>query len=270
MSEYTVASLDELDRIPVSARARWRPIRRRLGIRAFGMNAYTAENIGDIVVEEHNEEQLGHEEVYVVVFGRARFTLGGEADRRTCRHARVLLPEPTTRVADRGGRGNDRPRRGRWPGKAFEPSPGSGFFAAAAERNRKRLSRSWRTGSEQCGEYAGASLPPRPLREPRPDEAKTRPRISGARSSSIPISASTPSRTTTWHPSGSPGSRSPAAAARNAGTGSPPAARRRAARRASPRRAPRRAAEAPRPGRTPCTPARRRRGRRPPALRDRR
>jgi hypothetical protein len=75
---YAVQSLDELERIPVAHGLEWRPIRRRLGIAAFGVNAYTAEKLGDWIVEEHTEETNRHEEVYFVVRGRARFTLDGE------------------------------------------------------------------------------------------------------------------------------------------------------------------------------------------------
>ena len=70
--------LDEIEGVPVFGTLVWKPVRRTLGITAFGMNAYTAANAGDEVVEEHTEEQLGHEEVYVVVSGRATFTVDGE------------------------------------------------------------------------------------------------------------------------------------------------------------------------------------------------
>ena len=75
---YEVAHLDELDSFPVDEEGLvWRPVRRRLGIRAFGTNAYTAEKVGDRVVEEHFERD-GHEELYLVAKGRATFTLGDE------------------------------------------------------------------------------------------------------------------------------------------------------------------------------------------------
>ena len=77
MSVYEVARLDELARIPVEEGLEWRPIRRRFGIQAFGTNAYTSERVGAIVVEEHSERS-GHEELYFVVSGRARFTVGEE------------------------------------------------------------------------------------------------------------------------------------------------------------------------------------------------
>jgi tetratricopeptide (TPR) repeat protein len=79
VSAYEVAHLDDLERFPVDEGGLlWRPVRRRLGIQAFGTNAYTAEKAGDRVVEEHREAQNGHEELYFVVSGRATFTLEDE------------------------------------------------------------------------------------------------------------------------------------------------------------------------------------------------
>jgi tetratricopeptide (TPR) repeat protein len=75
MSGYEVARFGELESIPVAEGLVWHPIRRPLGLTAFGINAYTAEAVGGHVVERHTEEQLGHEEVYIVISGRARFVL---------------------------------------------------------------------------------------------------------------------------------------------------------------------------------------------------
>ena len=80
MSEkaYEVAHIDDLDRFPVDDEGLlWRPVRRRLGITAFGTNAYTAEKGNERVVEAHHE-QGGAEELYFVASGRATFTLGDE------------------------------------------------------------------------------------------------------------------------------------------------------------------------------------------------
>jgi len=76
---YRVAHLDDLDRIEVAG-GQYRPIRRRLGVRAFGINAYTAAKAGDQVVEHHHEgEGSGRqEELYMVVAGHAEFTVAGE------------------------------------------------------------------------------------------------------------------------------------------------------------------------------------------------
>lgn len=78
MSAYEVVHLDELERLPVDDEGLlWRPLRRRIGLEAFGSNAWTAAKAGDRVVEEHKEED-GHEELYLVASGRATFTLGDE------------------------------------------------------------------------------------------------------------------------------------------------------------------------------------------------
>ena len=73
-----VLRLDEIEGIPVFGTLVWKPIRKTLGVTAFGINAYTAANAGDEVVEEHTEEQLGHEEIYAVIAGHATFTVDGE------------------------------------------------------------------------------------------------------------------------------------------------------------------------------------------------
>jgi mannose-6-phosphate isomerase-like protein (cupin superfamily) len=75
---YEVAHIDDLEALPVDEEGlTWRPIRRRFDIRAFGINAYTAERGGQRVVEEHAEAE-NHEELYVIVQGRATFTLDEE------------------------------------------------------------------------------------------------------------------------------------------------------------------------------------------------
>jgi tetratricopeptide (TPR) repeat protein len=68
--------VDELDSIEMPEGFVWRPVRRRFGIRAFGTNAYTPGASGRIV-EEHTEGQLEHEEIYLVLRGRVRFTVDG-------------------------------------------------------------------------------------------------------------------------------------------------------------------------------------------------
>ena len=128
-----VISIDEVESLPVlGGELQWHPLRHTLGIRAFGMNAYTAAKAGDLVVEEHDEGSLGHEEVYVVLAGRATFTLDGEefdapagtvvhlADPKVKRVARAA--EDGTRVLAVGGP----------PDAAFEPSPWEPAFRAEA------------------------------------------------------------------------------------------------------------------------------------------
>ena len=75
-----VTRISEIEPVPiVGAPVQWRPVRRALGIEAFGVNAYTAD-AGQEVVGDHDETGSGapqHEELYVVVSGRATFTVGG-------------------------------------------------------------------------------------------------------------------------------------------------------------------------------------------------
>ncbi|HUH14919.1 MAG TPA: tetratricopeptide repeat protein [Gaiellaceae bacterium] len=78
MSGFEIAGLTEIESLPGPGTLRWTPLRKHFGITAFGLNAYTAAEAGQDVVEEHTEERLGHEEVYVVVAGRATFVLDGE------------------------------------------------------------------------------------------------------------------------------------------------------------------------------------------------
>jgi quercetin dioxygenase-like cupin family protein len=71
-----IEHIDDLDAIEMPEGFVWRPVRRRFGIKAFGTNAYTPGANGQIV-EEHTEGQLGHQEIYLVLRGRVRFTVDG-------------------------------------------------------------------------------------------------------------------------------------------------------------------------------------------------
>ena len=78
MSEYRVVQIEEIDEID-DGREPFRPIRHHLGIMAFGVNSWTARAAGDRIINEHDEQAGGDEELYVVVSGRARFELDGES-----------------------------------------------------------------------------------------------------------------------------------------------------------------------------------------------
>jgi tetratricopeptide (TPR) repeat protein len=53
------------------------PIREYFGGSAYGINAFVADNAGDIVINDHEEAHGGHEELYVVLEGHATFTVSG-------------------------------------------------------------------------------------------------------------------------------------------------------------------------------------------------
>lgn len=131
MSGYEVVRSGELDSIPVIEGLVWHPVRRRLGVQAFGINLYTAESVGGHVVERHTEESLEHQEIYFVVSGHARFTLDGQeidapagtfvfiSDPKLQREA-VSLADGTTVLAV-GGK----------PGEAYRPSAWESWFVAS-------------------------------------------------------------------------------------------------------------------------------------------
>jgi quercetin dioxygenase-like cupin family protein len=139
---WGTAKLDEIEAMPGPGTLRWTPVRRHFDVRAFGVNAYTAAEAGQDVVEEHTESALGHQELYVVVAGRARFTLDGEevdAPSGTLVYLRdpevrraAVAEEPGTTVVALGGK----------PGEPYEVSPWEFWFAA--------------TPKGQAGDYAGA------------------------------------------------------------------------------------------------------------------
>jgi quercetin dioxygenase-like cupin family protein len=126
---YEIAHVDELETMPVNnGEFVWRPVRRRFGISAFGTNAYSAEKAGQRVVEEHFEKD-GHEEMYVVLRGRATFTLGDDeldAGAGTLVFARpgtrrgAIAAEDDTFILAVGAK----------PGVVFEPSLWEDVFAA--------------------------------------------------------------------------------------------------------------------------------------------
>jgi len=76
-----------------------RLLRRELGVQAFGINAYTAPAAGDRVIEEHDELGGGaarHEELYLVVSGKATFIVDG-ATAELGPGGLVHVPDPASR-----------------------------------------------------------------------------------------------------------------------------------------------------------------------------
>jgi hypothetical protein len=127
--------LDEIEPIPVvGGTLLWRPVRRALDIGAFGINSYVARAAGEDVVEEHTEHSLGHEEVYVVLTGRATFTLDGE-ELDAPAGTLVFVRDPSvTRHAKAADAGTSVLAVGGKRGAAYEPSAWEDSFAA--ERHR--------------------------------------------------------------------------------------------------------------------------------------
>lgn len=126
----SLAHVDDLERIELPDGFVWRPVRRHFGIQAFGVNAYTPGANGR-VIEEHTEQSNEHEEIYLVLRGRVKFTLGDDEHElgqgqlvflrdTSLRRGAVALTDDAAVLAI-GGK----------PGEAFQVSAWETMFAAA-------------------------------------------------------------------------------------------------------------------------------------------
>ena len=150
MSDYAAVQIDEIDEIH-DGRCPYRPVRFHFGVTSFGINAFTGREVGDRLINEHDESQEHdlQEELYLVQRGRARFELDGErldAPAGTFVFARpnvkrtAFAEEPGTTIVAIGGT----------PGKAYEARGGelwmplhhlyeAGEYAEAADRGRELI-----------------------------------------------------------------------------------------------------------------------------------
>lgn len=145
---YLVTPLDKIGR-----RDKWTPIRGHFGIESFGVNAWTASAAGEEVINDHNEERSGHEELYVVLSGRATFTVDGkEVDAPTGTlvfvnepraQRRAVAAEADTTVLAIGAKPGEafRPLGWEWSAEAFpffqsgEPERAYEILAAANDKH---------------------------------------------------------------------------------------------------------------------------------------
>jgi hypothetical protein len=92
-----IAHIDEIEPLPAGG-VGYRLVRRALGVQAFGVNAFTAD-AGVQLIAEHDEVGVNagrHEELYVILTGRARFTIDG-AEHEAPAGTLVFLPDPESR-----------------------------------------------------------------------------------------------------------------------------------------------------------------------------
>ena len=139
--------MEEIEEL-TDGREPFRPVRHHFGITSFGVNAWTAREVGDRIINEHDESDPdGDEELYLVVRGRAVFELDGDrvaaptgtfvfvppGVKRT-----AFAEEPETTLVALGGT----------PGRAYEPNGWeiwapltplyqAGEYAEAADRGRE-------------------------------------------------------------------------------------------------------------------------------------
>lgn len=95
-STHRMLSIFDDESVPIEGGTlQWIPVRRRLGIGAFGINAYRAAREGDALIEDHVESP-GQEELYVLLTGRARLVIGDETIEISAGTG-VFLPQPDVR-----------------------------------------------------------------------------------------------------------------------------------------------------------------------------
>ncbi len=146
MAAYAVAHLDDIQEFD-DAGSHYRPIRHHLGITAFGVTAWTARATGDVVINEHDEDDpTADQELFLVLRGHAVFEVDDDqvdAPAGTL----VFAPPGTKRMATAKEDDTAIIALEGTPGRAYEPrgwelwaplAPlyGAGAYAAVADRLR--------------------------------------------------------------------------------------------------------------------------------------
>lgn len=144
---YRVLHLDDVEAVNG-----WLPLRRKLGVMAFGVNAWRPQDDGKTLIGEHDEATTGHEELYVVVEGHATFTVDGQeidapagtivfvGDPALKRAA--VTSEPRTTILTAGGKAGEPYAPLPWEENAeIIPLFGQGKYADAKARLDEALAR---------------------------------------------------------------------------------------------------------------------------------
>jgi hypothetical protein len=157
MSGAVIIQLDEIEPTLIGE-SLWKPIRSTLGVEAFGVNAYLAEEPGDVLFDEHDETEGGagdqrHEELYIVLSGRATFSVGGrEIDGPT--GTLVFLKDPAERRAARSVEPNTVVLSVGGPvGEGYKVAPWEYWFRAERARQRGRLDEMREIAKEGLARY---------------------------------------------------------------------------------------------------------------------
>ena len=119
MSGYAIERLEDIDEVS-DGRCPWRPVRHRLGIRAFGVSAWTGKQAGDRIINEHDEADDEQEELYLVTQGRAAFEIDGERQEAPA-GTFVFVRPGVKRTAFAEEAGTTLVAVGSVAGKAYEP-----------------------------------------------------------------------------------------------------------------------------------------------------
>lgn len=155
---FRVMSILDQDAVPIAGgELDWVPVRRMLGIRAFGINAYRAGRSGDAVIEDHTESP-GQEELYVVVAGRVRFVVGEEEFDAPAGTA-VFLPRPDLRR--RGTSLEDDTvvlAVGGWPERPYHSLPWEPIYLSQEAMRRGDWATAAETLEREAGEHRDTAI----------------------------------------------------------------------------------------------------------------
>lgn len=155
---FQVLSIGDTEAVPIDGgKLQWVPLRRKLGITAFGTNAYRAEREGDVVIEEHVESP-GQQEMYVVVSGRMLFTADGE-DVEVAPGGVVFLADPEVRrsavaredetiVVAVGG----------WPDRPYHSLPWEPIYLAQDAMRQEDWAAAAQTLEREAGEHRDTAI----------------------------------------------------------------------------------------------------------------
>jgi quercetin dioxygenase-like cupin family protein len=152
---YQILSLDELEPAPYHAREgeKLLAVERALDYRATGVNGWLGDP-GEILVPEHEEED-GDEELYVVVRGRATFTVDGADVAAPAGTLVFVLPgERRTAVSEEPG--TIVLAIGSTPGKPHEPAGWTHWVVADALRREGRVEDGREAIAEMLEAHGGA------------------------------------------------------------------------------------------------------------------
>ena len=133
---YEILTLSEVEAIPHREGTTLIPVRHELGFGPAGVNAWKADAGGQLMPP--HEEDSGKEELYVVVTGRATFTVGGETADAPA-GTLVFVPPEVHRSAVAAEDGTIVFVVGGSVGKAFEAGGWDSFALADAYRQADRI-----------------------------------------------------------------------------------------------------------------------------------
>ena len=80
MARWTVSEITSIPTVwdADSGDPAWYPLQHALGIDTFGVNLFVASRADQLLVEDHDEQASGQQELYLILEGRTVFEIDGE------------------------------------------------------------------------------------------------------------------------------------------------------------------------------------------------